>query len=146
MPSEETTTSVVGAVGDDVGGLPASATGISGAGERSVAMDVRRRPVGPRARRKSSEPWTTPWFALPTVTFGVAVRTTTVSPLATVWLEAGDEIVVADGHARAVQSTPAVVGEPDTSRVTPTSTVTWRGGAAIGAPRCRQPYVARDWK
>jgi len=68
------------------------------------------------------------WFPSTVTSYSVAVRTTTVSPLATDWSEAGATRSWAPTLTPAVlRASPAVVKKPDTSWVTPsTSTVTWR--------------------
>ena len=66
------------------------------------------------------------WLPSTVTSYLVAVRTTTVSPLATVWSEAGATRSWAPTLTPAeLSASPAVVKKPDTSRVTPsTSTVT----------------------
>ena len=68
------------------------------------------------------------WLPSTVTSYSVAVRTTTVSPLATVWSEAGATRSWSPTVTPALcRASPAVVKKPDTSRVTPsTSTVTWR--------------------
>ena len=75
--------------------------------------------------------------------YSVAVRTTTVSPFETDWSEAGATRSWAPTLTPALlRASPAVVKNPDTSRLTPsTSTVTWRYEvpmAAAPAPATRR--------